>query len=125
MIAADSSALIAYVQGQHTAIVERLEEALDMRSVVLPPAVLAEILSDPHLSDVVAEKFLRLPLLDIFSGYWERVGRTRAKLIAKGHKARLADTQIAQSCIDHGVPLLTADNDFRHFVEHGGLKLAS
>jgi predicted nucleic acid-binding protein len=26
---------------------------------------------------------------------------------------------IAQTCIDHGVPLVTRDDDFRHFVPEG------
>jgi len=36
----------------------------------------------------------------------------------------LADTLIAQSCIDHDVRLVTRDDDFRHFVRLGGLRLA-
>jgi len=31
----------------------------------------------------------------------------------------LADTLIAQICIDHDVPLITRDKDFRHFAKHG------
>jgi predicted nucleic acid-binding protein len=41
--------------------------------------------------------------------------------LAKGLKARLADTLIAQSCLDHGVPLITHDTDFRHFAALRGL----
>jgi predicted nucleic acid-binding protein len=37
---------------------------------------------------------------------------------------RLADTLIAQSCIDHHVPLITRDVDFRHFAKLGMLVLA-
>jgi predicted nucleic acid-binding protein len=36
----------------------------------------------------------------------------------------LGDALIAQSCIDHDVPLITRDTDFRHFAKHCGLKLA-
>jgi predicted nucleic acid-binding protein len=39
-------------------------------------------------------------------------------------RARLADSLIAQSCIDHGVRLVTRNDDFRHFSRHGGLRLA-
>ena len=42
---------------------------------------------------------------------------------AKGLKARLADTLVAQSCLDHGVSLVTQDRDFRHFANIGKLKL--
>jgi len=36
----------------------------------------------------------------------------------------MADTLICQSCLDHSVPLLTRDADFRNFVQYAGLKLA-
>jgi predicted nucleic acid-binding protein len=45
-------------------------------------------------------------------------------LHAKRLKAKVADTLIAQSCIDHDVALITRDGDFRHFAKHCGLKLA-
>jgi predicted nucleic acid-binding protein len=48
----------------------------------------------------------------------------RGKVLAKGLRARLADALIAQSCIDHRVPLVTRDDDFRHFVALGGLRLS-
>jgi len=35
----------------------------------------------------------------------------------------LADTLIAQSCIDYRVPLITRDSDFRHFAKYCGLIL--
>jgi predicted nucleic acid-binding protein len=38
-------------------------------------------------------------------------------------KAKLADTLIAQLCIDHEVPLITRDRDFSHFQKFCGLKL--
>jgi predicted nucleic acid-binding protein len=40
-------------------------------------------------------------------------------VIGAGFKAKLADTLIAQSCLDHDVPLITRDGDFRHFVALG------
>ncbi len=60
---------------------------------------------------------------EITKNYWQRAGINRSKLISKKLKARLADTLIAQSCIDHQVPLITRDTDFRHFVKYCGLSL--
>jgi predicted nucleic acid-binding protein len=57
-------------------------------------------------------------------GFWERTGLLRSKILKRGLRGRLADTLIAQSCIDHGVPLLTRDRDFRHFAKYGALRLA-
>jgi predicted nucleic acid-binding protein len=51
-----------------------------------------------------------------------RAGLLRAELLRGILKAQLADCLIAQSCIDHDIPLITYDRDFRHFV-HAGLKL--
>jgi predicted nucleic acid-binding protein len=44
-----------------------------------------------------------------------RAAHSRRVLQENGLKARIADTLIAQSCIDHDVPLITRDRDFRHF----------
>ena len=48
---------------------------------------------------------------------------TRARILAKRLRARLADTLIAQTCIDHRAPLVTRDRDFRHFSAHAELDL--
>ncbi|MDA2926141.1 PIN domain-containing protein [Acidobacteria bacterium AH-259-G07] len=87
--------------------------------------VLSELLSDPDLHPEASELLKQLPLLEIQSGYWQRTGQLRAKVIASGHRARLADSLIAQSCIDHEVALITRDRDFANFVRHSDLKLLS
>ncbi len=51
-------------------------------------------------------------------------GSARRLRKQKGLRAKIADTLIAQSCIDHDVALITRDGDFRHFAKHCGLKLA-
>ncbi|HKV48542.1 MAG TPA: PIN domain-containing protein, partial [Candidatus Acidoferrales bacterium] len=56
-------------------------------------------------------------------GYWERAGKLRANVLAKGRKARLGDALIAQTCVDAGIPLITRDRDFRTFVEATGFQL--
>ena len=123
MIALDSSSLIAYLGGDGGADVQAVDAALAHRHAVLPPVVLSELLSDPKLAPHVAALLRGLPLLPTADGYWERAGRLRAKLLAAGFKVRLADTLIAQSCIDHGVALITRDRDFRRFARVGGLAL--
>jgi predicted nucleic acid-binding protein len=61
--------------------------------------------------------------MKIREGYWKRAGELRSDTLSDGHKAKLADVLIAQSCIDHDIPLITYDADFRHFTR-AGLKLA-
>ena len=86
--------------------------------------VLTELTSAPRLPANVAALFRSLPLLDVEEGYWSRAGQLRGRLLAKGHKARLADTLIAQSCIDHEVGLITVDRDFRLFEKHESAAVA-
>lgn len=123
MIAADTSVLINYFQGKQNLQTEKLDEIFTHHSLVLPPTVLVEILSDPFLPKNFVEKISELPILQATENFWQRAGINRSKLIAKKLKARLADTLIAQSCIDYQVPLLTCDTDFRHFAKYCGLIL--
>lgn len=125
MIAVDSSTFIAFIQGDPGLDVEAFVTALATNNVILPPAVVAELLSEPKLPERLRNVILNLPTLEV-SGpdYWLRVGDARAGLIARGRRARLPDALVAQSCIDHDVPLITRDGDFRHFAEHCGLQLA-
>ncbi len=123
MIAADTSTWIAFLQGDSGEDAQLLDKALEDRQVLMAPAVLTEMLSDPHLDPAVAETLSEVPLIEVTSGYWERAGELRAKVLGKGRKARLGDALIAQSCIDRGIPLLTRDRDFRAFAESASLNL--
>ena len=123
MIAADTSTWIAFFEGESGEDVRLLDKALADRQVVMVPAVLTELLSDPEILDNLAESLKELPLMEIEPGYWQRAGELRAKVLAKGRKARLGDALIAQSCLDHGIALLTRDHDFRGFAETVNLGL--
>jgi len=123
MIAADTSTWIAFLEGSSGADTLLLDQALSDRQVLMAPAVLAELLSDPKLPLNVAEMLSELPMLDVEAGYWQRAGKLRAKVIGKRRKARLGDALIAQSCLDHGISLLTRDRDFRAFTGAAGLNL--
>ena len=123
MIAADTSTWIAFLEGESGTDVQMLATALGDRQVVMAPAVLTELLSDPQLPASAARSLGDLPLINVDPGYWQRAGRLRARVLARNRKARLGDALIAQSCIDGSVSLLTRDRDFRAFVETAGLKL--
>ena len=123
MIAADTSTWVVFLEGGAGEDALLLDRALGDRQVVMVPVVLTELLSDPKLPSGVAETLSEVPLVEIASGYWQRAGALRAKVLAKRHKARLGDALIAQSCIDGGVSLLTRDRDFRVFAEAVGLDL--
>jgi predicted nucleic acid-binding protein len=121
MIAVDTSSWIAFLSGAGGGDVRLVEHALRERQACLAPVALTELLSDPHLPEQVAGFLKELPILEITGGYWERAGALRAKLIAARRSAPLADTLIAQSCLDHRVRLITRDADFRAFARIGGI----
>jgi hypothetical protein len=123
MIAADTSTWIAFFSGGEGEDVERLDDALQDRVVMMPPPVLSELLSDPKLSADLEATLREVPLLDTSDGYWARAGRLRATVLARRRKARLGDALIAQSCLDHRLPLLTRDRDFMAFADAAGLDL--
>jgi predicted nucleic acid-binding protein len=123
MIAVDTSTWIGFLQGDGGEDAELLDRALQDRQVLMVPVVLTEVLSDPKLPSEVSLTLSELPLIEVESGYWQRAGKLRAKVLAKRRKVRLGDALIAQTCIDRGVPLLTRDRDFRAFAEAAGLDL--
>ncbi len=123
MIAADTSAWVAFLKGDGGEDAQLLDRALEDRQVLMAPVVLTELLSDPKLPSDVAQTLSELPLIEIRSGYWQRAGALRAQVLAKRRKARLGDALIAQSCIDRGIPLLTRDRDFQAFAQAAGLDL--
>lgn len=124
MIAVDSSTLIAYIQGDGGPDTVLLERSIGENQIALPPVALTEVISDPKLPPSHAALIKRLAVLELHEGYWQRAAETRAKILARKLRARLPDTLIAQSCIDHDVPLVQRDGDFRHFAKYCGLKLA-
>jgi predicted nucleic acid-binding protein len=123
MIAVDTSTWVAFLEGTPGDDADLLDKALEDRQVVMVPAVLTELLSDPKRPENVAKTLSEVPLIEIAPGYWQRAGVLRARALATGRKARLGDALIAQSCIDGGVPLLARDRDFRAFADAVGLNL--
>ena len=123
MIAADTSSMIAFLQGDPGADTDVIQSALDHQQLALPPVVLTELLSDPAISRPVRTLLAGLPILNVEPGYWERAGILRASVLKQKKKARVADALIAQSCLDQSSPLVTRDRDFRHFARAAGLPL--
>jgi len=124
LIAADSSSVIAYLQGEISPDTDAIDEALAAQEFALPPPVLVELLSMSAGDPLYSAMLGRSTLLTLTPGYWLRARDTRILVRSMGLKAKLADTLIAQCCIDADVPLIARDIDFRHFAQWCGLKLA-
>ena len=125
MIAADTSAVLHFLHGFDSPARVLVRNALSDDALFLPAVVVTELLSgvdqEPDLLTLLAGS-TRIPLK---RGYWERTGASRRTLKALGLRCRLADSLVAQSCIDAGVALIAGDTDFQHFADHCGLKLAT
>ena len=123
MICADTSVFVAMMEGEEGSDVEAVAEALRQRALVFAPVVITELLSAPALTESLQVVLLQVPRLEITPGYWERAGVLRRKLMRHRYRPKLADTLIAQSCLDHQVPLVTRDRDFSAFQRLAGLRL--
>lgn len=119
MITADTSTWINFYEKDGSIEAENLTKALESGSLVMLPPVLTELLSSIYLSEEDKQSLTLLPRVDLILGYWERAGRMRCELLKKKFKARTLDCLIAQICIDHKIPLITHDQDFRHFIQRG------
>jgi predicted nucleic acid-binding protein len=119
LIAVDTSSLVLYLAGGHGKDIDLVDQALSAKRIVMPPVVLAEVLSAPREGERLAEALRSLPILEITEGFWERAGLLRGRVLGQRRKARLGDALIAQACLDHDVALLTRDRDFRHYTQHG------
>lgn len=123
MITAGTSTWVAFLNGTLGDDVLLLKKALQGHQLSMLPVVLTELLSNPNLPPAVAASLTDLPLIEIESGFWQRAGALRAKVFTKGRRARLADSLIAQLCIDAGLSLITRDRDFRSLAEVSSLNL--
>ncbi|MCP5114268.1 MAG: PIN domain nuclease [bacterium] len=123
MTCADTNCWIAYLAGEVVSDVNVLDVALADRTLVMSPVVLSELLSDPKMPPATEKSLLSVHLLEPTEGFWGRAGKLRASLIGRGYKPKLADTLIAQSCLDYDAALLTRDRGFGPFAKHAGLVL--
>jgi hypothetical protein len=115
--------MIAYLRGETGSDVNAVDQALVQQTLALAPASLAELMSDPALPAAAEAFVIAVPQLEITPGYWERAGKLRRKILDHRYRARIADTLIAQSCLDHDVALITRDQDFKAFQKIAGLRL--
>src|SRR5689334_17397914 len=87
VIAADTNAVHDLFDDQRLPKTYLLREAFRAGKLLLPPPVLAEVLSEPTLPIDKGHRVRALPLLDVLQGYWERAGILRSALRSEGYKA--------------------------------------
>ena len=123
-IVADTSEWIEYFAGRPAPF---LEHALTAGLVVLPPIVVAELLSGVRreadrlaLEDLLAD----LRLANVPFQHWRRVGTLRAALLAQGFTVSTPDAHVAQCALDLDAVLLTRDSIFIKIAQQTGLRMA-
>ncbi|SCZ86538.1 type II toxin-antitoxin system VapC family toxin [Nitrosomonas mobilis] len=129
MILVDSSVWIDYFGGNGSPEADFLDGMLGVGTVAIGDLILAEVLQGfRHDKDYKTARHL-LGELTIFELLGTKMAEKSAnnfrKLRKKGITIRkTADAIIASFCIEHNLPLLFSDKDFKPFVEHLGLRNA-
>jgi len=90
MIAADTSSMIAFLQGDPGDDADLIQSALDHQQLALPPVVLTELLSDPAIPRPVRTLLAGLPILDVVAVTLEEAARRH------GPRAQAAATVAAK-----------------------------
>ncbi len=114
-VVVDTSVWIDFFAGRPT---KRLEEALRLGSVALPPVVAAELLSGVRGRDRAAmiDLLADLELVATPLAHWIAVGDLRAALARRGISVSTPDAHVAQCALDRGALLLSHDAIFTHIA---------
>jgi predicted nucleic acid-binding protein len=122
-IVADTSEWIEYFAGRPAPL---LDHGLAAGLVVVPPIVVAELLSGVRSAADRAplEDLLRdLAMSDTGFDHWARVGALRASLLARGISVSTPDAHVAQCALDQDAVLLTRDAVFGKIAGVTALRL--
>jgi predicted nucleic acid-binding protein len=126
MIVVDSSVWIDYFSGKDTTQAETLDKTLGVQAVGIGDLILTEVLQGFRRDQdyKTARKLLgELTLFDMLGKDMAiKSAENFRKLRKQGITIRkTADVIIASFCIEHSLPLLFSDKDFKPFVTHLGL----
>jgi len=124
-VVVDSSAWAELFRGRDVPL---LEDALEAGRAVLPPIVVAELVSGcrrPRDLEQVRTVIDDAPLVDTPLEHWVRVGELRAALRSQGVSISTPDAHVAQCALDLGAPLLSFDRIFKIVARHVPLRVPS
>jgi len=124
-VVVDSSVWIDLFRGRDF---PALEEALAEGRVLVPPLVIAELVSGAtsrgdakRVEDLVQE----LDLVETPRAHWVRVGELRRRLRGRGLSVSTPDAHVAQCTLDVGGVLLSTDAVFRRIARLTDMRLVS
>lgn len=123
-VVADTSAWIEFLAGR---AVPALEEGLAQGIVVLPPLVVAELVSGARRARdraAIADLLAEIPLHETPIAHWVRVGELRLRLRAKGLSVSTPDAHVAQCALDRDGLLVSQDGVFARMARMTPLRVA-
>ena len=122
-VVVDSSIWIEFFRGRE---LPALEEALLEGRVLVPPIVVAELVSGATSrgdSKKVADLVHDLELVETPRAHWIRVGELRRRLLGRGLSVSTPDAHVAQCALDVRGVLLSSDAVFRRIGRLTELRL--
>ena len=122
-VIADTSVWIDFFTGRP---VPSLEEALEQGSLVLPPLVVAELVSGAKRArdrDNIVDLVREFPLHETPLDHWMRVGDLRRQLSGRGLTVSTPDAHVAQCALDREAVLLSRDAVFTRIATIAKLRV--
>ena len=123
-VVVDSSVLIDQLR---IGPVEALRRLLGDALIILPPLVVAELLSGAHTAAArafVGDLLKDATVPETSLAHWISVGDLRRNLQRRGVNVTLPDAHVAQCALDLDAELLTRDKIFRLIADQVPLRLA-
>ena len=121
----DSSILIPAIGGE---TIPAVEDAMRQGIGILPPLVVAELISGAQSLEIrhaIGELLQEAPIHSTPLAHWIAVGEMRRNLRRSGLAVTIPDAHIAQCALDRDAILLTRDAIFRRMARHIPLRVAS
>lgn len=122
-VVVDTSVWIDFFAGAET---ESLDEALALGAAIVPPVVVAELVSGattPQQRERIGELLQDAPVHPTSLEHWIRVGDLRRMLARKGVTVTVPDAHVAQCALDRDAVLLARDAVFTLIARHTALRL--
>lgn len=122
-VVADTSAWIDFLAGRPVPL---LEDALAQAAVVLPPIVVAELVSGARRGPdrrAIEALVQELPIHETPIDHWIRVGALCRTARDRGLSVSTPDAHVAQCAIDRNAILLTRDAVFTRIASMTALRL--
>ncbi len=119
----DTSVWIDFFGGDSA---ETLEQALAAGTAVLPPVVVAELISGarrPAEQSAITDLIESIPVHRTPLAHWIHVGQLRRRLGEKGLSVSTPDAHVAQCALDLNALLLARDAIFKRIARHSGLRV--